>query len=143
MWRNTKENRKIKMIVSNCNIKNSECKVYRYKIKMCCYLYLFNNNKKMIHYFFFNDTATTEIYTLSLPRRSSDLAVLLHVGHEAVGPGNETGRLHMFVSHFFPLLLLFPLFLPDFLSKKVTQNSNWLYSSHIFLIWHRIFLNIL
>src|SRR3712207_9375440 len=24
--------------------------------------------------FFFNDTATTEIYTLSLPRRSSDLA---------------------------------------------------------------------
>ena len=51
-------------------------------------------------------------------------AVLLHVGHEAVGPGNETGRLHMFVSHFFPLLLLFPLFLPNFLSKKVTQNSN-------------------
>src|SRR5205823_14606175 len=28
--------------------------------------------------FFFNDTATTEIYTLSLPRRSSDL-VHLHV----------------------------------------------------------------
>src|SRR3712207_7530965 len=27
-----------------------------------------------LHYiFFFNDTATTEIYTLSLPRRSSDL----------------------------------------------------------------------
>src|SRR6266487_6269395 len=25
--------------------------------------------------FFFNDTATTEIYTLSLPRRSSDLAL--------------------------------------------------------------------
>src|SRR3712207_8521693 len=25
-------------------------------------------------FFFFNDTATTEIYTLSLPRRSSDLA---------------------------------------------------------------------
>src|ERR1035438_9399911 len=25
------------------------------------------------YFFFFNDTATTEIYTLSLPRRSSDL----------------------------------------------------------------------
>src|SRR2546427_7674486 len=27
------------------------------------------------HFFFFNDTATTEIYTLSLTRRSSDLKV--------------------------------------------------------------------
>ena len=27
-------------------------------------------------FFFFNDTATTEIYTLSLPRRSSDLTTV-------------------------------------------------------------------
>src|SRR3712207_7709345 len=29
-----------------------------------------------VFFFFFNDTATTEIYTLSLPRRSSDLVLL-------------------------------------------------------------------
>src|SRR3712207_9329410 len=34
--------------------------------------------KRKRHYFFFNDTATTKIYTLSLQRRSTDL-----IGREA------------------------------------------------------------
>src|SRR5256885_2035463 len=33
----------------------------------------------MYSFFFFNDTATTEIYTLSLPRRSSDLHIPLEL----------------------------------------------------------------
>src|SRR5256885_15248488 len=33
----------------------------------------------MYSFFFFNDTATTEIYTLSLPRRSSDLHITLEL----------------------------------------------------------------
>src|SRR2546430_16631188 len=35
--------------------------------RICC------SNPLICHFFFFNDTATTEIYTLSLTRRSSDL----------------------------------------------------------------------
>src|SRR3712207_8646990 len=34
----------------------------------------------MVVYFFFNDTATTEIYTLSLTRRSSDLGSSVNRG---------------------------------------------------------------
>src|SRR3712207_8544926 len=44
--------------------------------------------------FFFNDTATTEIYTLSPTRRSSDLRVLLHLqrgGRHAAGVGGLAG----------------------------------------------------
>src|SRR2546430_9216340 len=45
-------------------------------------------------FFFFNDTATTEIYTLSLPRRSSDLsggAVRLCQGDHCLPPQREHG----------------------------------------------------
>src|SRR2546427_8772440 len=39
-------------------------------------------------FFFFNDTATTEIYTLSLPRRSSDL----HQSEQREGLGDRAHR---------------------------------------------------
>src|SRR6266849_10161012 len=37
------------------------------------FIYFFNLKPSNYYFFFFNDTATTEIYTLSLHRRSSDL----------------------------------------------------------------------
>src|SRR3712207_6890287 len=43
----------------------------------------------MIVSFFFNDTATTEIYTLSLPRRSSDLSA--RPPHAGRGRGSPPG----------------------------------------------------
>src|SRR2546430_11145170 len=39
---------------------------------VCCFFYS-NNARSIFSFFFFNDTATTEIYTLSLHDRSSDL----------------------------------------------------------------------
>src|SRR5215204_6785814 len=42
-------------------------------------------------FFFFNDTATTEIYTLSLPRRSSDLdRGASRVRHQRVAPASDS-----------------------------------------------------
>src|SRR3712207_9110912 len=38
----------------------------------------------LLYFFFFNDTATTEIYTLSLQRRSSDLAAGLRTCSDAL-----------------------------------------------------------
>src|SRR2546430_16972854 len=43
-------------------------------------------------FFFFNDTATTEIYTLSLQRRSSDLDNLLQVGASGFEPPTSWSR---------------------------------------------------
>src|SRR6266511_2555310 len=56
-----------------------------------CYFFFF------FFFFFFNDTATTEIYTLSLHDRSSDLVVPLVHGDLVAGAGEllrggETGR---------------------------------------------------
>src|SRR5882757_10758342 len=48
---------------------------------------LLNSHVLLFFFFFFNDTATTEIYTLSLHGRSSDLVVL-----DIDGEG--LGRLH-------------------------------------------------
>src|SRR3712207_6950786 len=39
-------------------------------------------------FFFFNDTATTEIYTLSLQRRSSDLAAIRSQQHQLARAAN-------------------------------------------------------
>ena len=50
-------------------------------------------------FFFFNDTATTEIYTLSPTRRSSDLKVP-HIGH-------EKGQSLLATLHALPLLFKF------------------------------------
>src|SRR2546430_10316980 len=44
----------------------------------------------MVSFFFFNDTATTEIYTLSLTRRSSDLGV--HSEDKADAHGDAHGE---------------------------------------------------
>ena len=38
-----------------------------------CVIYWKKADELFFYFFFFNDTATTEIYTLSLTRRSSDL----------------------------------------------------------------------
>src|SRR5258707_4457422 len=43
-----------------------------------------------VHFFFFNDTATTEIYTLSPTRRSSDLA---SPSAASTCPGAGSGRI--------------------------------------------------
>ena len=41
---------------------------------------------------FFNDTATTEIYTLSLTRRSSDLGCAFLIGNEGNGLRDEVSE---------------------------------------------------
>src|SRR6266498_3503064 len=43
-------------------------------------------------YFFFNDTATTEIYTLSLQRRSSDLATYHPIASIRTAPTRTKGQ---------------------------------------------------
>src|SRR2546427_2299804 len=53
------------------------------------FLFMFTYSSSFI-FFFFNDTATTEIYTLSLTRRSSDLVELTM---ETDFPEGETAKL--------------------------------------------------
>src|SRR5580698_11365959 len=56
--------------------------LFFYEVVICYFFFSF-----FVLFFFFNDTATTEIYTLSLPRRSSDLAP-----RRAADPGERGAR---------------------------------------------------
>src|ERR1043165_3931345 len=46
---------------------------------MAAAMHYVHKDKAHVLFFFFNDTATTEIYTLSPTRRSSDLLIFLHI----------------------------------------------------------------
>src|SRR3989440_9948434 len=81
----------------------------------------------LVVFFFFNDTATTEIYTLSLPRRSSDLPLVQ-------GSEQDFAKLTSFCEHPTELLLAFASALGIFVAYHLRHVLLLIYVSALFAV---------